>query len=54
MGLARLRTRLYFSRGYVNVVVALARGKKLYDKREAEAAKSAKRTIDRAMKEFNR
>ena len=53
-GLTLVPTRLYFSRGYVKVEVALARGKKLYDKREAEAAKSAKRTIDRAMKEFNR
>lgn len=53
-GLTLVPTRLYFCRGYVKVEVALAKGKKLYDKREAEAAKSAKRTIDRAMKEYSR
>ncbi|MBQ7567543.1 SsrA-binding protein SmpB [bacterium] len=53
-GLTLVPTRLYFCRGYVKVEIALARGKKMYDKREAEAAKSAKRAIDRAIKSFNR
>ena len=34
--------------------LALAKGKKLYDKREAAAEKSAKREIEKAMKERSR
>ena len=53
-GLTLVPTRLYFCRGYVKLELALARGKKLYDKRESEAVKTAKRDMDRAMKAFNR
>jgi SsrA-binding protein len=35
----------------VKVELGLCRGKKLHDKRDAEADRSAKREIDRAMKE---
>ena len=42
--------RVYFDRSYVKVDIALAKGKKLYDKREDAAKKDAKRQIDRAMK----
>ena len=49
-GLTLVPTRLYFNSGKVKVELALARGKKLYDKRETEAAKSAQRDIERAMK----
>ncbi|MCK9562690.1 MAG: SsrA-binding protein SmpB [Bacteroidales bacterium] len=38
------------SRGWAKVDIALARGKKLHDKRESIKAKDAKRDIDRAMK----
>ena len=45
---------LYFSGKNVKVELGLCRGKKLYDKRDAIAAKEVNREIDRKMKEFNR
>ncbi len=45
---------LYLKSSRVKVEIALAKGKKLHDKRDAEAAKSAKREIDRTLKERNR
>ena len=45
---------LYFSGKNVKVELGLCRGKKLYDKRDAIAAKGVNRDIDRKMKEFNR
>lgn len=42
---------LYFSGSHVKVEVGLCRGKKLYDKRDAEAEKQAGREIDRRMRE---
>lgn len=42
--------KMYFVRGKIKVLVGVARGKKLYDKREADAKASAKREIERAMK----
>ncbi len=50
-GLTIIPTKLYFKKNYIKVEIALARGKKLYDKREAEAAKTAKRDIERAIAE---
>lgn len=44
---------VYFSKSHVKVEIALCKGKKLYDKREAAAVKDANRQIDRAMKERN-
>ena len=45
--------RLYFSRGKAKVEIALARGKKLYDKREAigerEAGREARRAVKRSV-----
>lgn len=41
---------LYFSGSRVKVQLALCTGKKLYDKRESDAKRSAARNIDRAMK----
>ena len=41
---------LYFKKGRFKVTVALASGKKLYDKRQALAEKEAKRDIERRMK----
>ena len=53
-GLTLVPTKMYFKDGRVKVEVGLARGKKLYDKRETEM----KRTIDRetraALKERQR
>ena len=40
---------LYFRGSRVKVQVALARGKKLYDKREAKREKDDRRAIERAM-----
>ena len=42
---------LYFKSSRVKLSVGLCKGKKLYDKREEEAKKAAKRTIERAVKE---
>ena len=42
---------LYFKDGRVKVEVGLCKGKKLYDKRESEAERQAKRDIDRALKQ---
>ncbi len=38
--------------GLVKIDIALAKGKKLYDKRETQAKKDAQRRIDRALKEY--
>lgn len=46
--------RLYLRNGRVKVEVAVARGKKLYDKRQALTAKDAQREMDRVAKEFGR
>jgi SsrA-binding protein len=48
-GLTLVPTKLYFKEGWAKVVVALARGKKLHDKRRQQAEKDAKRQIERAM-----
>ena len=50
-GYALIPLNLYFLGPYVKVELGLCRGKKLHDKRDAEADRSAKREIDRAMKE---
>ena len=42
---------LYLSRGYVKVEIGLCRGKKLYDKRDADAKRQADRDMDRHMKD---
>jgi SsrA-binding protein len=42
---------LYFRRGYVKLKIALAKGKKLYDKRDDIKKKSIDREINRAMKQ---
>jgi SsrA-binding protein len=45
---------LYFQDGYAKVEIALARGKKNYDKRQALAERQAKRDADRAMSQRGR
>ena len=45
---------LYFQDGYAKVEIALARGKKNYDKRQALAERQAKRDTDRAMSQRGR
>ena len=44
---------VYFKNSRAKVEIALAKGKKLHDKRSSEAEKDAKRMMDRAMKERN-
>ena len=44
---------LYFKDSLVKVELGLCKGKKLHDKRDSEAERSAKRDIDRALKEKN-
>jgi SsrA-binding protein len=46
-GLTIVPTRLYFKRGRVKLDIALARGKKTYDKRREEREKDAKRDLAR-------
>ena len=50
-GYALIPLAVYFKGSLVKVEIALAKGKKLYDKREDAAKKDAKRQIDRAMKQ---
>ena len=52
-GLALVPTAVYLKDARIKVEVALAKGKKLHDKRDAAAAKDARREIDRAMKTRN-
>ncbi len=49
-GYALVPLSLYFRGSRVKLEVGLAKGKKLYDKRDAAAAKDARREIDRTMK----
>ena len=42
---------LYFSGSYVKAELGLCRGKKLYDKRDADAERQANRDIDRHLKD---
>jgi len=44
-------TKLYLKDGRAKVEIALARGKKLYDKRQTIAKRDAKRQVERALKE---
>ena len=46
-GYAIVRLSLYFSGSRVKVEIALAKGKKLYDKRESAARRDAQREMDR-------
>lgn len=53
-GLTLVPVKVYFTRGKAKIEIALAQGKKLYDKRADMVAKEAKRDIDRAFKDKNR
>lgn len=52
-GLTIIPLEIYFKGKWAKLKIALARGKKLYDKREDAAKRSAKRSIERALKERN-
>ncbi|MFY9174291.1 MAG: SsrA-binding protein SmpB [Peptococcia bacterium] len=49
-GLALVPLKLYFKRGRVKVELALAKGKKLFDKRDAMAERDSRRDIERALR----
>ncbi len=49
-GLTIVPTKLYFNTSKLKVEVCLARGKKLYDKRQDIKAKDAKRDVEKALK----
>lgn len=53
-GYSLIPISLYFKGSKVKVQVGLCKGKKLYDKRAAIAEKSAKRDIQRSIKELNK
>ena len=52
-GVALVPLSLYFKDSRVKVELGLYKGKKLYDKRDSDAERNAKRDMDRAMKERN-
>jgi SsrA-binding protein len=53
-GYTLIPLRIYFKRGRAKLELALARGKKLYDKREEIARRDADREIARALRGRNR
>lgn len=52
-GLTLVPLSLYFHESLVKVELGLCKGKKLYDKRDAAAEKTARREMDRKLKEAN-
>lgn len=52
-GYALIPTSVYLKGSLVKVSLALAKGKKLYDKRDDMAKRDSKRSMDRAFKEHN-
>lgn len=53
-GYSLIPLSVYFKNSNLKVLVGLCKGKKLYDKREDMAKKSAERNIQRALKETNK
>ena len=53
-GYSLIPLKVYLKNSLVKVEIALAKGKKLYDKREDIAKRDAKRNIDRAIKNTSR
>jgi SsrA-binding protein len=53
-GYTLVPTRMYFSGPRATVEVALARGKDLYDKREAMRKRDSEREMQRALREAHR
>lgn len=49
-GLTLVPLKVYFKKGRAKVELALARGKKVYDKRSALAERDAKREVERALR----
>ena len=53
-GYALVPLSVYFKGKWAKMEIGLCRGKKLYDKRDADAERSAKREMERVFKEQNR
>ena len=53
-GLSLIPLKIYLKGSKVKLELALAKGKKLYDKRQSIAEHDAKRNIDRKIKEYNK
>ena len=53
-GITLVPLQVYFNNGYAKVEIALARGKRSYDKRQDLAARDAQREITRAMGRRNK
>ena len=53
-GYTLIPVRMYFSHGKAKLEIALAQGKKLFDKRQDLAAKTARREVERSLKERSR
>ena len=53
-GMTLVPLSLYFSDGYAKVEIALATGKRAYDKRQTIAARESRREADRALASRNR
>lgn len=53
-GLTLIPIKLYWHGDWAKMELALAKGKQLFDKRDALAAKESKRDIERALKERSR
>lgn len=52
-GLTLVPLEIYFKRGYAKVLLAVARGKKLHDKRETLKRKQQEREAERAMGKYS-
>jgi SsrA-binding protein len=50
-GLTLIPLRLHLKQGLAKIDIGVARGKKLYDKRAAEAERQSRRDVDRALRE---
>ncbi len=50
-GLTMIPVKMYLKEGWAKIEVALARGKKQYDKRASLAKRDAKRQVERALRE---
>ena len=49
-GLTAIPTKLYFKGGFIKLEFGLAKGKKLYDKRDTKKKRDVERDMQRAMK----
>ena len=51
-GYGLVPTKAYYNKGLVKIEIALAKGKKLYDKRDVLKEKAVKRDIERELKNY--